>query len=275
MKKHLKRILVLMVVLALSLTSLDNSVAFAQEDKSILELDKSNYTYIKGKLGDTSVIYTYTSDNKTFKVIEKASVNFDDVDSIIYIKSSNGQFVEYATQTLSVKDDVIYITINENGRITTDTINIYHEKTSGIENPPNQSNGGLNSMSGPSWNGLPVDTTWHYYGTFNGDNNIVRYTSSAVLAILATIAASMLGIAGQCVVAGVSAIASIIIDDAIEQIWWTDYVYYQTVIPPEDWMLRRKVAEKSSTYVYSSSSKSSSDLIGNYTYTYYEDGYEF
>lgn len=278
MKKNLKRIMVLIMTLALSLTSLGNSVAYAQEDKSVLKLDKSNITYIKGEPGDTNLIYTYTSDNKTFKVIENSSVNFDDVDSIIYVENSDGQFVEYATQKLTVEDDVIYITINENGLITTDIININQEKTSDIENLPYQSNSNFNSISsktGPMYYEFPVDETWYYLTTTEGSSDVTRYTLTAVIAVLGAIAAGALGFTGGVVTAGISSVAMVIVQDNIERIWWTNYHFYQCILRDEDWQVPIKVAEKVITYVYSSSTKSERNKIDEYSVTSYAEGYVF
>lgn len=241
-----------------------------------MNLEKRNHKYIKGKLGDTNLIYTYSSNNKNFKVVENSSDNFDTVNSTIYIENYDGKFIEYATQKLTVENDEITITINENGIITTDKIKIHQETTSGINKSPSQperNSDSLNALNnGPTWDGMPV-SSWIYYGEYTGSSDITRYTSSAVIAILATVAASLFGIAGQCVVAGVAAIAGMIVDDAIPRIWWTDNVYYQTCIPPEEWMFRMKVAEYTHVHIFSSPEKTGTNLLGDYYYYYYDDLY--
>ena len=224
-----------------------NTSRFFIKENDLLANEKRDYTYIEGKLGDNNLVYTYVSNNKTFKVIEKSSDNYDRVDSIIYIKNSVGVFVKYATQKLIVENNIITITINENGKVSTEKIVVSrHEKTIGKEKLFNQQDRILDYQNmlngGPTWDGMPV-SNWIYWGEQTGSSNIIRYTSAAVIAIIATIAASLFGIAGQCVVAGASAIAALIIEDSIEKIWWTANIYYQTCIPPEDWMFRRKVAD--------------------------------
>lgn len=278
--KYVKRIMVLIMVLALCLTSLRNSIAYAKNvtmENSLLKLEKNNYTYINGKLGDTNVTYTYTSENKIFKVTETASDNFDAVNSIIYVKNNDGKFIEYATQKLTVEDNVITITINENGLLTTDTIIIHKkEKTIEKESLYNHSlinQAPLNTIYGnPSWNGMPV-SLWIYYGAYTGSSDIKRYTSAAVLAMLTTIVASLFGISGEVVVAGISAVVAVIVQDQTPRIWWRDHVYYQTCIPPEDWMFKMKVAEYTHAYIYSDSSMSVSSFIGDYYYYYYDSLY--
>ncbi len=272
--KYVKRIMAIMIVLALCLTSLRSSIAYAKNltmENSLLKLEKNNYTYIKGTLGDTNVIYTYTSGDKLFKVIETASDNFDAVDSTIYVRD-NDKFIEYATQKLTVEDDVITITINENGLLTTDTIMIRQKENTTENLPINQAP--LNTVySNPSWNGMPV-SLWIYYGAYTGSSDVIRYTSAAVLAMLTTIVASFFGISGEVVVAGISAVAGVIIQDQTPRIWWRDHVYYQTCIPPEDWMFRMKVAEYTHAYIYSDSSMSVSSFIGDYYHYYYDSLYE-
>ena len=281
MKKYFNKLVAVMMVLVLSL--LGTSVAYAQnnnsnlliQEKDLLNGPKSNYNYIKGQLGDTDTIYTYTNGNKTFKVVENASEDFDRVDSTIYIEYDNKEFVEYATQKFRVVNNEIVITINENGKITTDKIKINNkENTSVINKLPAPPDSILDAQAmlasgGPTWDGFPV-SSWEYYGEFNGSADVYKYTAAAVLAALTTLVASFFGLAGRMVVAGASTVAGMIVQGAIERIWYTTNVYYQTVIPPEEWMFRRKVAEYSHIYVFKSSDKTGANLTGDY-YKYYYD----
>ena len=77
MNKSIKKIIAL-IMMSVQVILIE-STAYAQSNTSrffikendLLANEKRDYTYIEGKLGDNNLVYTYVSNNKTFKVIEK------------------------------------------------------------------------------------------------------------------------------------------------------------------------------------------------------------
>lgn len=98
-----------------------------------------------------------------------------------------------------IENGICTITITENGNSTTEIFNYANEEQ-------------CSAYSSDSWLGMPV-TDWIYCDTYKGSTKFQKYTAAAVIAVLTTLAASFFNIAGQCVIAGVSAIAALIVDN--------------------------------------------------------------
>lgn len=275
---------ILCIVIASILLSTNTIMVFANDNKpvtSVLDMEKENFIYLEGEVGDTRLVYTYTSDNKLYKVIENASDNFDLVNSVIYVDQGDDNFVKYATQTLVMKDGIITITINENGvsskeQIDTNprmrTINpalANQKSTNAISYISPFANLPVDGGGGDSWNGMPV-SAWIYYGTYRNSTKIAHYTVTAVTQVLAALS-GYLGVPGAVVVSAITGVVSEIVKDNIPHIWWTDSVYHKTCIPPDPNMFRKFVAERTYRDVYSNSART--DLIGTYYYSYYDSLY--
>ena len=223
---------------------------------SKLDLPKDNVQYIVGNAGDTYSEYTYCSEGQKFKVVDSANENFSNIHSTIYILSDDNKYEEYATEKVTVEDGVCTIIVTENGNRTTDTYNYANQATSSV-------------YSGDSWLGMPV-TDWIYCDTYKGSNKFKKYTTAAVIAALTTLISSFFKLPGQAVVAGVSAIASMIVDEAIQTVYFTRKYYWKLCIPPKG-MVERAVAEKNVVTYYSD--KSRKHKIG--TNTYYKYDYDY
>lgn len=65
-----------------------------------------------------------------------------------------------------------------------------------------------------------------------------------------------------------------IVDDQIEDIWYTDFVYYKTLLPPDPKMFRMKVAEKTVHYFYSDSNRDNLMKGSPITSEFWLDGYK-
>jgi hypothetical protein len=226
MRKFISTFLVLALFLAIVnpvSVKAETIVNSQVETESLLTLPKDNYNFIEGEIGDTHMVYTYESNGSLFKVVEDASENFDKVNSTIYIEK-DGQFVEYATQNVSVIDSVFTLTLNENGVITTEEHD-FSEKNTESKNDGNYS---INS----TYNGEPV-SEW-VYEQHNGNNKITVYTIVAVVAIVGFIAVEATGgLAAGAAVTGVTAVASFIISEHLQYVYYSQYYAQRTskVVP--------------------------------------------
>lgn len=253
-------------ILIASLISVIPGQLFAQNStenqsiKEILAQPKHDITFIKGGFDDLNDLeYTYTSNFKKYKAVEKTSPDLKHVESEIYEEKTNGEFELIAELTVEVEGDVVETTITPANKETptVDTFvkpDISEAKSFEIVNEPVGSIANQNSAS-ISANNLPV-SDWYHYGNFFYSTKIVKYTVAAVAAIIAGIVgSSSLGPAAAAWIGSSTALIAYIIDDQIEDIWYTDKVYYKTVIPPDPDMFRMKVAEKTTHTFYSDSGR--------------------
>lgn len=133
----MKKLIASILTFTICITSFNSTVAFAatnvtnqEMNQSLLSLKKSNYNYLEGKPGDTHLVYTYESNNDTYKVIENANDNFEKVNTTIYVENTEGVFVKYATQTLTINNFTSTLTTNENGYVTTEQQDLLPAKKS-------------------------------------------------------------------------------------------------------------------------------------------------
>lgn len=115
MKKLISVILTMAIcLLSIAPTPVKAASNETLQEKSIdvLALKKDNFNYLEGKIGETHLVYTYDSNGSTYKVVENASENFDEVNSTIFAENSDGTFEEFATQHLTVENSILTHTTN-------------------------------------------------------------------------------------------------------------------------------------------------------------------
>ncbi|AZK46412.1 hypothetical protein [Paenibacillus lentus] len=193
-----------------------------EESVSLLSLEKKNFIFLEGTPGDKHLVYTYESNGEIYKVDENANLDFTRVNSNIYIKNSEGEFVKYATQNaiVNTKKSSFEVTTIENGQIDTEIQKL------DIVAPNRFDFGYVKPMD--SYGGEPV-TPWRYGDWNNGSTKFERYTVTAVTALVFAIATA--AAPGATIVLGtIGAIATTIVSDEIP------LLYY-----------KRRYAEKKST----------------------------
>jgi hypothetical protein len=250
-----------------SLISVIPGQIFAQEaeeipnlsTKEILELPKRDITFIKGSFEDLSDLeYTYTSNSKKYKVIESASADLTDVESKIYEESLTGEFELIADLTVNVEGGVVETTITPTNKEaqTVETFtrpSLSEAKAVEIFDQP-LINTETSSIT-PYANNYPI-SDWYHYGNFFYSTKITKYTIAAVsAAITGIVSASTLGAGTIATITAINTLTSYIIGDQIGDIWYTDKVYYKTLVPPDPIIFRIKVAEKTTHTFYSDSSR--------------------
>lgn len=273
------------IILALSLTLSTSSVeVFAanentsisedsQSAENILSLPKSNIKFIKGSYNDLShVEYTYTSNQENFKVIEDSNTDLSNVQSTIYKQDSSGEYTKFAEQNVSVKESITVKT-KIGDKETIETI----ARPQVIEDNPitsvTKDSYSVNELSINSSN-LPI-SDWQYYGTFKYSTTIVKYTIVAVAAIISGIVATAttLGTGTQAAISSTTAVVSYIVNDQVPKIYYTNKVYYKTVVPPNPNQLRMKVAEKTTHTFYSDEARTKQLPGSPVTSNFHLEGY--
>lgn len=158
---------------------------------SQLSLEKQNFNILEGKPGDTHLVYTYESNGNTYKVEEYANKDFTEVNSTIYVKNAEGEFVDHATQhaTVDTQNSIFQVTTNENGLIETETQDFGMDTTdlSTIPNIPVRPDRGDLITPFDSYMGGAV-SAWYYGSYTDGSTRIQRMTVTAVTALLIGIA---------------------------------------------------------------------------------------
>ena len=269
----IRKLIASILTFTICLTSFNSTVAFAatnvtnqEMNQSLLSLKKSNYNYLEGKPGDTHLVYTYESNNDTYKVIENADDNFEKVNTTIYVENTEGVFVKYATQTLTINNFTSTLTTNENGYVTTEQQDLLPAKKS-------QNNNFISSaLAAGSYQGYKL-TNWKQISTTNYSTRITNYSATAVFAVIAYIAADGAtdGLSGA-VVAAISAVAGKIIDKAIPIVYYRQIYSEKKLVNPPLSLRNFVVGSKWLTYFYSD--KAHSQFIRSVTDIVYANGYE-
>lgn len=269
----MRKLIASILTFTICITSFNSTVAFAatnvtnqEMNQSLLSLKKSNYNYLEGKPGDTHLVYTYESNNDTYKVIENADDNFEKVNTTIYVENTEGVFVKYATQTLTINNFTSTLTTNENGYVTTEQQDLLPAKKS-------QNNNFISSaLAAGSYQGYKV-SNWKQISTTNSSTRITNYSATAVFAVIAYIAADGAtdGLSGA-VVAAISAVAGKIIDEAIPIVYYRQIYSEKKLVNPPLSLRNFVVGSKWLTYFYSD--KAHSQFIRSVTDIVYANGYE-
>ncbi|MDW2796100.1 hypothetical protein RZO55_00675 [Clostridium boliviensis] len=271
----MRKLIASILTIAICLTSFNSTIAFAatnetnqEMNQSLLSLKKSNFNYLEGKPGDTHLVYTYESNNDKYKVIENASDNFEKVNTTIYVENTEGVFVKYATQTLTINNFTSTLSTNENGYVTTEKQDLSSVKKSELLN----NNFISSALASGSYQGYKV-SNWKQISTTNSSTRITNYSATAVFAIIAYIAAdgATEGLSGA-VVAAISAVAGKIIDEAIPIVYYRQIYSEKKLINPPLALRNFVVGSKWLTYFYSD--KSHSQFIRSVTDIVYANGYE-
>lgn len=228
----MKKVCMCFLTLVMFLTPLNSIYAKTTDNQTpqpegieALSTKKENFNYLEGKPGDTHLVYTYESNGSTYKVIENASENFDEVNSTIYVEDENGKFVEFATQNLTVDDSELNHITNINGVITTEKQDISPIKesvTTDKADAPLRFN--TMSINGTCY-GEPVGG-WKYISRTDGSTRISNWTISAVTAAVVYVAAAgTTTIASGALATAAGVIAQKVVDELIPILYYSRWYY--------------------------------------------------
>lgn len=280
-KRILCTVLTIVLVTSIPIQAFGEESATSSKNhpiQDILNVPKENLNFIKGGYDDLSHLeYTYSSKGKNYKVIEDTTDNLAQVNSTIFEQDTSGNFVELAKLTVEVKSSTIETVITPANSIevqsqSTNSFKGGSNKIVEIFERPNVSNAegtfidsniekslaeesSLATLaSNPS--GLPI-SDWHHYGNFFYSTKIAKYTIAAVAVTITGIVSvlKILSPGAKATINSTTTLVAFIVDDRIGDIWYTDKVYYKTVVPPDPNMFRMKVAEKTIHTFYSDSGR--------------------
>lgn len=245
-----KKILSITIIISLFLSMSTSVLAKSEIDLQInqqeflAEIQNLSDIQIKPNSTLQDMEYTYVDNGKTYKVIEKANAELTYVNSQVYTKNATGEYtLEYTTET-EVGEDGILVTKHENGKTTQNSIDLKPIKASSIE---------YKNTEGIKSNSEPPISPWELHDTVTYSYRIYTYTLTAVVAVVAGVAA----VTGNAVVAGLAYIVDKIIDDRIPRVWYTQLWYCKWKKWPVLWEI---VAERNITHHFSDSNRN--NLIG-------------
>lgn len=180
MFKFTKRIVSLCLVLSCFMSIFNPNIVKASEFSSttVKEIigERSDIVFLEGLPGDAHLVYIYKEDGKEYKVIEDADTEFKNVDSIIYILDSDGNYLqeEKLELTTQFNGELVLERTESNGKVSVQ--NVY---------TPKQIN--LSTLTSDGTTGEWV-TTYR-----NGNTHIKNYTITAIIAALSAAAAGTFG----------------------------------------------------------------------------------
>lgn len=265
--KRFKKLFCFFLVSIFLLSIASNQIVFAKEeassvlDKGENKLDIAELKSIIRDKTDIKIIaetpnslehleYTYSQDEKNYKVIENSNKNLTYVKSDIFIQDSFGEYMLDSSTITDIRDDKIIITKTEDGQSTKNVIDL--ESVSRSSKPQNDSSSKKPSFVNTLLSNLSSEdvSAWTYHFTSEYSYRIYTYTLVAVTAVVTGIATYF----SAGIVAGVAPIVSYIIDDHIERIWYKVDVYYKYILMQADY--RYKVAEMAYEFHYDDSDHS-------------------
>lgn len=241
----------------------------AEDGVELLENENNSLLtdlWIKGH--DTYKLIYYSEDNRefisnfvvgnsTYQIEETVNEERNHINSVFYELSFDGKKTYLGNQETIFKeeDNILSIIVTENETIQSEEI-IFTESSNDVENINMDGNNSIETAS-------MVSYMWSYQGAVNGSNNITRYTTAAIINILAYAAGSPLA-------AGIATIATMIIGEQWSSVYWTKktWVYLERC---EDWPSYPNWIQ-GGKYRYHTkyySDKNRTDLIGE---TEYVDG---
>lgn len=215
------------LVMAAERESTDNITVTKEESiDNVLSAEKNNYNYIEGEIGDKHLVYTYESNGSTYKVIEDISDNYDEVNTVIYLQDSNGEYSEFATQNFKIENNTYTLTTNADGVVTID------EQDMGISLPSFDEDHEMPSVfANETYQGYDV-TNWQLLDSHNSSTAIHSYTISAVTALVVFIATD--GMTGAAAAAGaaVGSVVTRIIEENTPTLYYKQSYYEKNLVNP-------------------------------------------
>jgi len=250
MKRKIKKAISIILILALlpSVTQLNVKGQVQNVENTIQINEKPFFEYIEGKPGDLHLVYTYIKDNKTYKVVEDSTEDFKTVNSTIYVKNNENEFIVYSTLNTIVENNVASINQNKDGLMTTnkigtnqnnsvndlsmsskvpDQINLQQELQSNILSPMSVSTVPFNK---DSIYGLPL-TDWIDDGFTYGSGTLDAITISTVITLIGLAACSAIPnpITPYAIVVAEGFTASLIAMN-VSTLYWRTHGYYKRCV---------------------------------------------
>ena len=146
---------------------------------------RSNLNFEVGKPGDNYLVYTYTENEKDYKVIEFSDMKYKNVYSEIYIKNDVGNYVHHQNKETQISDNGIYslTTVNSNGKVNVEESSLPKEEIN-YE--------GISPKLVSQYYTDPGTGKW-LYRNFNGNARISNMTIAGIASVLGTAVSIAIG----------------------------------------------------------------------------------
>lgn len=212
--KNLFKTIALFLITTLSSIIIPKTV-FAKTDLDLKKIDnKSNFNFINIEPNNTE--YTYEENGKQYKVIEKSNKEFNNINTEIFVKNQNNEYIsikKYNTTIYIDKNNNIKITKNENGKQKTNIMKIE-------ETPIIKPRAIIGPEAGPG--------TWEVVRRYNGNEYFTNFTYSVIVGILISIVSGGLGL-GHVASSIVGVIAGNIVNKRIPSVYFKRTVSYYRI----------------------------------------------
>lgn len=253
-----KRVVSFVLLFAISATCLGgNNISVMAAEKP----QKTNINYISTDLNHTE--YTYDESGKSYKVVENTTEDLSTVYTKIYQLNEANEYTlidDYVTNIVKEGNDIVITEVND-GVVDKEVLQGAIAPSS-IEEAKN-----IYSVSAASSGTMLTD--WKYYGKSKGTNKFAVRTLSVITSVLSALAAAkMTKTIPVLLTVACERIAQYIIDDNLQIVYWTQYVYYKYILNIDPTFER---AEKNETFFYSDSSHD--HFIDSTVDEYYVDGW--
>lgn len=207
-----------------------NPITFS-EFKDIIESGTDINVISEDSDSYQNFVYTYMEDGVEYKVVENANDNLTYVKSDIFVKDGNGDYELESSTITDVQADKIVITKTEDGQVIENVVDLLKMNEEGIKE--------YNDFARADVSGWTLHYTQYY------SYRIYTYTLVSITAVVTGVAGFFTGVT-PVVTGAIATIASYILDDHIERVWYEVDVHYKYIPMANDY--RYKVAERASEY---------------------------
>jgi hypothetical protein len=239
-------ILITSTIISYAQTSTDNivrkNITFEKGSiEGLLETNNENMvTSKRSSDNQKKIIYTYNENGLKYKVYGETNNDLTYANSQIYsIKAGKETLVR--TETVTVNNNVVTSTINENGKTTVDKLDLNEDKIAASSNRLIQLNG--------TWSGYPVSDTFVEWGTFKKTKAITGTTAASVTAVINAITKfSNIDTRAKIAVTAISVVVNYIIQINAKKTYYNEVISFRWTQIPNAAVQQRAVERTNRTF---------------------------
>lgn len=239
-------ILITSTIISYAQTSTDNivrkNITFEKGSiEGLLETNNENMvTSKRSSDNQKKIIYTYNENGLKYKVYGETNNDLTYANSQIYsIKAGKETLVR--TETVTVNNNVVTTTINENGKTTVDKLDLNEDKIAASSNRLIQLNG--------TWSGYPVSDTFVEWGTFKKTKAITGTTAASVTAVINAITKfSNIDTRAKIAVTAISVVVNYIIQINAKKTYYNEVISFRWTQIPNAAVQQRAVERTNRTF---------------------------
>lgn len=280
MKTILKRITSILLMLSFISTSTISSFAQTSTDGIVRENIRFEKGSIEGLLESSSknsiasrqttdsskkIVYTYVENGEMYRVHGEVNNNLTYSNSSIF-NVKNGEEILVGSESVSVNNNIITTTINQNGNITVDTLDLNDDSDKIKESSDHLFK--VNS----TWDGFPVSDSFQEWATFKGSKGFTATTAASITIIINQIVkVSKIDKKAQVVVTSIAGIVNYLVQKNSKRVYYKEVVSFRwTQIP--NVTLQQKAVERTIRTFYTDSNYAT--VVSSTTTLSYAKGYK-